>query len=191
MLLNRRNAVLGGTAAAMLSAAPAIAARKKDEEIDPYMARIVRVGRDTVPGRIHVKPDEFALYLTMEKGRAIRYPIGVAQKHLWEPGSYVIKVKKEWPSWTPTPEMIERNPKYAKWEEGMPGGPGNPLGARALYLFHPNGGDTFLRIHGTNQPKTILTRVSNGCARLTNGYAAHLYERVPLDTVVHLHPMTT
>lgn len=190
MLLNRRNVVLGGTTAAMLSAAPAIAARKKDEEIDPYMARIVRVGRDTVPGRIHVKPDEFALYLTMEKGRAIRYPIGVAMKHLWEPGSYIIKVKKEWPSWTPTPEMIERNPKYAKWEDGMPGGPGNPLGARALYLFHPNGGDTFLRIHGTNQPNTILTQVSNGCARLTNGYATHLYDRVPLDTIVHLHPMT-
>ncbi len=190
MLLNRREVVLGATAATVFSAAPAIASRAKDE-IDPRMARIVRVGRKTVPYRIHVKPDEFALYWTMEKGRAIRYPIGVARKHLWEPGSYVIKAKKEWPSWTPTAEMIERNPKYEEWVDGMPGGPSNPLGARALYLFHPNGGDSMLRIHGTNQPNTILSRVSNGCARLTNGYAVHLYDRVPLDTIVHLHPMTT
>ena len=86
--------------------------------------------------------------------------------------------------------MIERNPQYAKWEEeAMPGGPNNPLGARALYLFHPNGGDSMLRIHGTNAPKTIRTRVSNGCARLINPYAIDLYNRVSLGTVVHLHPM--
>lgn len=191
-MLPRRDIMLGAAAAAFSAALPAHAAKsRKEDEIDPLKARIMRVGRGTTPFRIHVKPDEFALYWTLEKNRAIRYPVGVAQRHLWEPGTYVIKAKKEWPSWTPTPEMIERNPKYAEWEDGMPGGPSNPLGARALYLFRPNGGDTMLRIHGTNLPHTIGTRVSNGCARLTNGYAVDLYNRVPLDTIVHLHPMTT
>lgn len=193
-MLPRRDLLLGGTAAAAAFAGlPAFAAQAKqdeDEGIDPRKARIIRVGKTTTPGVIHVKPDEFALFWTMENGRAIRYPIGVAQRHLWEPGSYVIRAKKEWPSWTPTPDMIERNPKYAKWEEGMPGGPANPLGARALYLFDGAGRDSMLRIHGTNLPHTILTRVSNGCARLTNGYVTDLYARVPLGTRVHLYPMT-
>ncbi len=192
-MLPRRDVLLGGAAAAAtLSGLPAFAAKTKDEEvIDPRKARIIRVGKATRPGVIHVKPDEFALYWTMENGRAIRYPIGVAKPHLWEPGSYVIRRKKEWPSWTPTPAMIKRNPKYEKWKDGMPGGPGNPLGARALYLVHPNGGDSMLRVHGTNAPNTILTRVSNGCARLTNGYMTDLYDRVPVGTSVHLYPMTT
>ncbi len=192
-MLPRRDIMLGAAAAAFGAALPAHAGKRKDndDEFDPTKARIVRVGRGTTPFRIHVKPDEFALYWTLEKNRAIRYPVGVAQRHLWEPGTYIIKRKREWPSWTPTPAMIERNPKYAQWEDGMPGGPANPLGARALYLFRPGGGDTMLRIHGTNQPNTIGTRVSNGCARLTNGYVADLYKRVPLDTIVHLHPMTT
>lgn len=191
MLPNRRDALLGGAACGLFTGLPTLALAAKDEEIDPRKARIVRVAEGTTPYQIHVHPDQFALYWTMEDDKAIRYPIGVAQRHLWEPGSYVIKAKKEWPSWTPTEEMIERNPKYEKWADGMPGGPGNPLGARALYLFNPGGGDTFLRIHGTDRPSTILTRVSNGCARLTNGYASHLYDRVPLDTVVHLYPMNT
>ena len=192
-MLPRRDIMIGAAAAALGAALPmpALAGKRTEDDFDPMKARIVRVGRGTTPFRIHVKPDEFALYWTLEKNRAIRYPCGVAQRRLWEPGTYVIKAKKEWPSWRPTEEMIERNPKYAKWEEGMPGGPGNPLGARALYLFNSRGHDTYLRIHGTNQPNTIGTRVSNGCARLTNGYIADLYKRVPKNTIVHLHPMRT
>lgn len=190
MLPTRRNVLLGGASLLSASALPAFAAQGKDEEIDPFKARVVRVAKGTPAGHIYVYPDDFALYLTLEDDRAIYYPVGVAQRHLWEPGTYIIKVKKEWPTWKPTAEMIERNPKYAKWEdEPMPGGPGNPLGARALYLFHPRGGDSMLRIHGTNAPRTIRTRVSNGCARLINSYAIDLYNRVPVDTVVHLHPM--
>jgi len=192
MLLNRRELLSRGTAAAAsVAAAPALAARGKKEEIDPFKARVVRVPKGTTPGRLHVYPDRFAVYWTLEDDRAIYYPAGVAQRHLWEPGTFVIKAKKEWPSWKPTEEMIERNPEaYEKWaEEPMPGGPNNPLGARALYLFYPRGGDSFLRIHGTNNPRTIRTRVSNGCARLTNHYIKDLYERVPMDTIVHLHPM--
>lgn len=189
MLLDRRELLFGG--AASLAALPALASQ--DEEIDPFKARVVRVPKDTIPGRLHVYPDRFALYWTLEKGRAIYYPVGVAQRRLWEPGTFIIKAKKEWPTWKPTLEMIERNPEaYEQWaEEAMPGGPNNPLGARALYLFYPRGGDSFLRIHGTNDPRTIRTRVSNGCARLTNWYVQDLYERVPMGTVVHLHPMTT
>ncbi|MEQ9041325.1 MAG: L,D-transpeptidase [Silicimonas sp.] len=188
-MLNRRELVLGGAAAATFAANPVLAAKGKDEETDPFKARVVRIKKGTPANHIYVYPDHFALYLTLEDNRAIYYPVGVAQRHLWEPGTYVVRAKKKWPSWTPTPQMIERNPKYAEWEEGMPGGPNNPLGARALYLFHPGGGDSMLRIHGTNQPNTIRTRVSNGCARLVNPYAVDLYNRVSLDTVVHLHRM--
>ena len=77
--------------------------------------------------------------------------------------------------------MIERNPgAYARYEDGMPGGPGNPLGARALYLFSSGIGDTFLRIHGTPQPWIIASAVSNGCVRLVNSHIGHLYEQVPI-----------
>ncbi len=85
--------------------------------------------------------------------------------------------------------MIARQPElYAKWAGGMPGGPKNPLGARALYLFTPERGDTFLRIHGTNDPRTIDMAVSNGCTRLVNDHAIDLYDMVPLDSRVVLHP---
>ena len=100
-----------------------------------------------------------------------------------------MQVKKEWPSWKPTPAMVKREPeKYEKYaEDGMPGGLDNPLGARALYLF-VDGRDTYLRIHGTNQPSTIGRAVSNGCARLVNDHIIELYEKVPLGTKVYLYP---
>ncbi|EPX83885.1 ErfK/YbiS/YcfS/YnhG family protein/Tat domain protein [Salipiger mucosus DSM 16094] len=86
--------------------------------------------------------------------------------------------------------MIEREPeKYEKYaDEGMPGGPGNPLGARALYLFTEDRGDTFLRIHGTDDPDTIGRAVSNGCAGLVNDHMVSLYKQVPMDTRVVLYP---
>jgi lipoprotein-anchoring transpeptidase ErfK/SrfK len=100
-----------------------------------------------------------------------------------------IGAKKEWPSWTPTPGMLRREPEdYSRWRDGMPGGLNNPLGSRALYLFPPGRGDTFLRIHGTNDPSTLARRVSNGCARLVNDQMIDLYDRVPIDTRVVLHP---
>lgn len=189
-MLNRRELMLGGAAAASFAATLLFATGKQVEEIDPFKARVVRVARGTPANHIYIYPDDFALYLTLGDNQAIYYPIGVAQRHLWEPGTYRIGAKKEWPTWKPTPEMIERNPQYAEWaEKAMPGGPDNPLGARALYLFRPGGGDSMLRIHGTNAPKTIRTRVSNGCARLLNDYAIDLYNHVPLGTVVNLHPM--
>ena len=96
----------------------------------------------------------------------------------------MIGAKKEWPSWTPTQDMIKRDPaSYAQWSGGMPGGPKNPLGARALYLFQ-GGADTFFRIHGTTVPRSIGTSVSNGCIRMINEHVTHLYDRVTLGTKV-------
>jgi lipoprotein-anchoring transpeptidase ErfK/SrfK len=101
----------------------------------------------------------------------------------------VVQVKKEWPTWRPTDDMIERDPghygKYKGNEDAMPGGPGNPLGARAMYLFQ-NGHDTYFRIHGTIEPESIGRSVSNGCIRMLNSSVIDLYDRVPIGTVVEV-----
>ncbi len=138
-------------------------------------------------GGIHLIPDTFKLFWTLETRKAIRYTVGIGHPGLYEPGEFTVGRKAKWPSWTPTQAMIRRNPAYAQWEGGMPGGPNNPLGARALYLYNAAGHDTMLRIHGTNLPRTIGTAVSNGCARLTNEHAIELYERVPVGTRVVLY----
>ncbi len=154
---------------------------------DPIMPRVIRLATPMNPGEIHVDPATFSLLWTLPGNRAIRYAVGIGRGDLYESGEFFVGAKKEWPSWTPTPEMIERNPReYKQWEDGMPGGPNNPLGARALYLFVPGRGDSFLRIHGTNAPRTIGSAVSNGCVRLVNPHVQHLYEQVPLNTRVVL-----
>ncbi|MEM7643107.1 MAG: L,D-transpeptidase [Pseudomonadota bacterium] len=150
----------------------------------------VPIRPEIAANEIHVMPDAFMLYWTQPGARAIRYMVGIGRPGLYESGEFFVGAKKEWPSWTPTQAMIERNPAYAEWEDGMPGGPENPLGARALYLFEPGRGDTFLRIHGTNAPGTIGTAVSNGCARLVNDQAVDLYNRVPMRSRVVLHQQT-
>ncbi len=95
-----------------------------------------------------------------------------------------MNAKREWPRWIPTKEMIERNPAhYARFKNGMDGGPGNPLGSRAMYLFQGNK-DTYIRIHGTVQPWTIGSSASNGCFRMTNDDVLDLYDRVGLGTEV-------
>jgi len=120
--------------------------------------------------------------------RAIRYTVGIGRPDLYEPGEFYVGAKKEWPSWTPTPAMIKRQPEqYARFSDGLPGGINNPLGARALYLFTPERGDTYLRIHGTNDPTTIARAVSNGCARLVNNQIVEFYDRVPMNTRVVLY----
>ena len=109
-------------------------------------------------------------------GKALRYGIGVGRDGFTWQGLVKISRKAEWPDWTPPPEMIERQPYLPRF---MAGGPGNPLGARALYL-----GATVYRIHGTNRPDTIGTAVSSGCFRLVNSDVADLYDRVPVGTKV-------
>jgi len=156
---------------------------------EEMLPRIVPVVAGLAPYEIHIDPNQFALYWTLPGDMAMRYVVGVGRPGLYEAGEFYIGAKKEWPSWTPTPDMIQRDPEaYAKFEDGQQGGLNNPLGARALYLFTPERGDTFLRIHGTNDPSTLARRVSNGCARLVNDQMVDLYDRVPLNTRVVLYP---
>ncbi|UWQ19995.1 L,D-transpeptidase [Jannaschia sp. W003] len=183
-----RRAFIASGLTALLAADAARAVSPRGPAFDPV---VVRTRADVMPGELHVLPSAYMLYWTMPGGTAMRYRCGVGRPGLYESGEFFVGAKKEWPSWTPTPEMIERDPAaYKQYEDGMPGGVDNPLGARALYLFEPGRGDTFLRIHGTNAPNTIGSAVSNGCARIINDEIVDLYERVPLKARVVLHPKT-
>jgi lipoprotein-anchoring transpeptidase ErfK/SrfK len=128
------------------------------------------------PGTIIIHTEERFLYVVQENGQAIRYGVGVGREGFEWQGLLKISRKTEWPDWRPPPEMIERQPYLPRF---MAGGPGNPLGARALYL-----GDTVYRIHGTNQPQTIGYAVSSGCFRLVNRDVIDLYDRIPVGTKV-------
>ena len=139
------------------------------------------------PGTIVVDPDAKFLWLVMEGGQAMRYGIGVGREGFGWSGRADILRKAEWPKWTPPAEMIEREPELQQWANGMPGGPQNPLGARALYLFQ-NGRDTLYRIHGTSEPWSIGRAVSSGCIRLLNVEVIDLYGRVPVGTRVVVRP---
>jgi lipoprotein-anchoring transpeptidase ErfK/SrfK len=128
------------------------------------------------PGTIIVNTHDRYLYLIMGNGVAMRYGVGVGRDGFQWGGIQKITLKREWPDWVPPPEMIVRQPYLPRW---MAGGPGNPLGARAMNL-----GGTVYRIHGTNAPQTIGQAVSSGCFRLVNDDVIDLYTRVPLGTKV-------
>jgi lipoprotein-anchoring transpeptidase ErfK/SrfK len=146
-------------------------------ELEPqWRKQAVYFRTNEAPGTIIVVTAERHLYLVQGNGRAIRYGIGVGRDGFQWQGLVNITRKAEWPDWTPPPEMIQRQPYLPRF---MAGGPGNPLGARAMYL-----GTTVYRIHGTNRPDTIGTAVSSGCFRLVNADVADLYERVPVGTKV-------
>ena len=146
-------------------------------QLDPeFRKQVVYYRTNEVPGTIIVATAERHLYLVQGNGRAIRYGIGVGREGFQWQGLVNITRKAEWPDWTPPPEMIARQPYLPRF---MAGGPGNPLGARAMYL-----GTTVYRIHGTNRPDTIGTAVSSGCFRLVNADVTDLYERVPVGTKV-------
>lgn len=191
--LSRRSLLAGGLAIGASIGRPAWAqmttSLKTPEEFRPT---VVKLDADFPAGELHVLPNQFRLYWTLTQREAIRFTVGVGRPGLYHEGRFWVGDKKEWPSWRPTSEMIERNPEaYAKYADGMPGGPDNPLGARALYLYDQAGRDTMLRIHGTNDPRTIGTAVSNGCARLTNEDIQVLYGGVDIGTRVFLHPQDT
>ncbi|MCF3592932.1 L,D-transpeptidase [Rhodobacteraceae bacterium LMO-12] len=181
-MISRRN-FLASTAATL--ATPSIV---RAFELDPILLpQEVRVGPSYAPGQLLVLPKAHFLYFITAPRTALRYGVGVGKAGLDFTGTATISVKKEWPTWRPTNEMIERDPKaYGKFKDNdyvQPGGPGNPLGARALYLFK-NGRDTYFRIHGTTAPKSIGRSVSNGCIRMINEHVIDLYKRVPVGTVV-------
>lgn len=124
------------------------------------------------------------LYLVESSTQARRYAIAVGREGLEFKGTAKVGDKQEWPRWIPTKEMQQREPKkYGQYKDGMPGGPDNPLGARAIYLYQGKK-DTHIRIHGTNQPQTIGTNSSNGCFRMINEHVKDLYGRVPVGTEV-------
>ncbi|TCU72455.1 lipoprotein-anchoring transpeptidase ErfK/SrfK [Bradyrhizobium sp. R2.2-H] len=134
------------------------------------------------PGTIIIDTPNTYLYYVLGNGQALRYGIGVGRDGFTWSGIQSVSRKAEWPAWTPPPEMIARQPYLPRH---MAGGPGNPLGARAMYL-----GGTIYRIHGTNAPETIGKRVSSGCIRMTNEDVTHLYSRVNVGTKVIVLPMT-
>ena len=143
--------------------------------------QIVDYRTNEAPGTIVIDTPNTYLYLVLGSGRAMRYGIGVGREGFTWSGTQTIVKKSEWPDWTPPPEMIARQPYLPRH---MAGGPGNPLGARAMYL-----GGTVYRIHGTNAPHTIGTRVSSGCLRLVNEDVIDLYSRVHVGTKVIVLPM--
>jgi lipoprotein-anchoring transpeptidase ErfK/SrfK len=137
------------------------------------------------PGTIVVNTTERFLYLVQPGGTAMRYGVGVGRDEgLNFRGTATIARKAKWPGWTPTANMIRTQPeRYADLAQGLPGGPANPLGSRALYLYR-NGRDTHFRLHGTVEPYTIGRSVSSGCIRLMNQDIIDLYNRVPTGTKV-------
>ncbi len=147
------------------------------KELPPQFRRALVDYRTTEPsGTIIIDTANTYLYLLLGNGKALRYGIGVGREGFTWAGTEKISRMAEWPDWHPPEEMIDRQPYLPRF---MAGGPGNPLGARALYL-----GKTVYRIHGTNQPSTIGTFVSSGCIRLTNEDVMSLYTRVKVGTRV-------
>ncbi|MBF9032883.1 L,D-transpeptidase family protein [Rhodobacterales bacterium HKCCE2091] len=152
-----------------------------------FMPTVVEHRPGLSVGDLHVDPVAKYIYHIQEGGTAMRYGVAVGRSGLQSPGVYTIQRKVEWPSWTPTANMIAREPHlYAQFAGGVPGGPDNPLGARAMYLYR-GGRDSYLRVHGTPQPWSIGTAASSGCVRLVNAHVIELYNSTPIGTVVHLH----
>lgn len=161
-------------------------------QIDPrFLRQEVAYPTRYQPGTIVVDPNERFAYLVMANGRALRYGVGVGREEGFNfRGEGVIARKASWPGWTPTPAMIAREPeRYGPYAGGLPGGPTNPLGPRALYLYK-DGRDTYYRLHGTTEPWTIGTQVSSGCVRFINQDIIDLYRRVPTGTRVIVLPAT-
>jgi lipoprotein-anchoring transpeptidase ErfK/SrfK len=157
----------------------------EDVEIVPadFQRQEIEYGSSHLPGTLVVDTDNRFLYFVLPGGRAIRYGIGVGREGFEWSGVAEIGRKTPWPYWFPPKAMIARDRFAAKWARGMPGGPKNPLGARALYLY-ANGADTLYRIHGTNQPSSIGQAVSSGCVRMLNIDVIDLYSRVSEGTKV-------
>lgn len=191
-----RRTVLGGLAALAATGLPAIAdssgqtflpdepfeVAKVDLNTIPaqYRRQLVDYETKELPGTIVINTHERFLYLVMENGQALRYGIGVGREGFAWNGAATIRRKAYWPQWRPPEDMREREPHLP---EVMEGGPENPLGARALYLFEGDR-DTLYRVHGTNAPETIGTAASSGCIRLLNQDIINLYNRVPLGSKV-------
>jgi len=177
--MNRRNFIFG--AVAMVPGSAFAAATKKTV---PYRgAEVVEFATPEKRGTVIVNTQEFALFHIIGRETAIRYGVAVGKEGFDWAGIAKVGRKVKWPMWTPPASMIRRRPELAKWRNGMPAGPENPLGARAIYLFEgPR--DTLFRIHGTNEPQSIGTAASSGCIRMLNEEVSELYESVQIGTKV-------
>ncbi len=172
-----------GVVQAAVLPGPAFAATRKKKRIIYGGAEFVEFPTPEKRGTVIVNTHERALYHVIDRETAIRYGVAVGKEGFDWAGIAKIGRKVEWPRWTPPKNMIARKPELRKWRNGMPGGPENPLGARALYLF-ANGRDTLFRIHGTNEPWSIGTAASSGCIRMLNEEVADLYDNVRIGTKV-------
>jgi lipoprotein-anchoring transpeptidase ErfK/SrfK len=154
-----------------------------------FMRQVVRYDAAVEPGTVVISPAAHYLYFVQGDGTAVRYGVGVGRSGFGWAGEATIRFKRTWPDWYPPPEMLERQPELAEKMQtlqsgiGMPGGPGNPLGARAMYLWQGNK-DTLYRVHGTVEPWTIGKSVSSGCIRMINQDAIDLYDRVTVGARV-------
>lgn len=149
----------------------------------PFARQMVLFRSSEPAGTVVIHTAERFLYIVQGNNRALRYGIGVGREGFQWSGLVKVSRKAEWPDWRPPPEMLQRQPYLPRF---MAGGPGNPMGARALYL-----GSTVFRIHGTNQPETIGQAISSGCFRLANGDVIDLYERVAVGTKVIIRHQAT
>lgn len=181
-MINRRTFVASATAS--LLATPALASTRLPRKFRPQE---VDVNPELPAGQIHVIKENFYLYWTLGDGRARRYGIALGAQGRNYTGVLTIRRKAEWPSWTPTQNMIRLEPElYGPYRAGLPGGhPRNPMGARALYLYD-GGRDTYYRIHGTPDPDSIGQSYSSSCVRLTNDHVAELYDMFPVNTQVFI-----
>ncbi|MBO6675286.1 MAG: L,D-transpeptidase [Rhizobiales bacterium] len=199
-MISRRSLLLGAAGTAAIASTA-----KADSAIDAFLDSVgldpatasrqgFRIDRQWLPqdvsysgrerpGTIVIDVANRYLYHVQEGGSARRYGIGVGRDGFRWAGSAVVGRKAEWPTWTPPPAMIRRQPELREWAGGMPGGVDNPLGARALYLYR-GGRDTLYRIHGTNAPWTIGQAMSSGCIRMVNEHVEELYDRVRVGSRV-------
>ena len=153
-----------------------------------FLPQRVEARAGLLPGDIHVDAIARYLYHVLPDGSAMRYGVGVARGRLYEHGVYSIRRKAKWPRWRPTDDMIRREPEvYAQHAGGVPGGPDNPLGSRALYLYVGNR-DTYLRIHGTPFPRSVGGRASSGCVRMVMAHINALFDEVSVGAMAHLYP---
>jgi lipoprotein-anchoring transpeptidase ErfK/SrfK len=157
-----------------LSSAPVAGANRPQATAIPR--EIVSYSGNHAPGTIVVDTNERRMYFVLPNGQAVRYGVGVGRPGFSWAGTQTISQKREWPGWTPPPQMLKRRPDLPRH---MVGGPENPLGARAMYL-----GSTLYRIHGSNEPETIGQAVSSGCIRMVNDDVIDLYERARVGTRV-------
>ncbi|MBM3603244.1 MAG: L,D-transpeptidase [Alphaproteobacteria bacterium] len=153
-----------------------------------FLPQRVEANDGLTPGDIHVDAVARYLYHIQNDGTAMRYGVAIGRGDLYEPGTYTVQRKAKWPHWTPTPEMIRREPEtYAQYANGMEPGPSNALGSRALYLYVGNR-DTYLRIHGTPYPTSIGSRASSGCVRMVMAHVNDLYSQVETGVTAILYP---